>query len=109
MMFILYAELITYLNCGYLFFYSSVAMRTETAPDETPLPEDSVAAVDEEPVSVKVPFRPFLPPGLNMPKWVASRLVSPSIHAACFQSCSLSFPLVLRTQQCLRLSKTLVV
>ncbi|XP_068514656.1 kinesin-like protein KIF17 isoform X4 [Anas acuta] len=31
----------------------AVAMRTETAPDETPLPEDSVAAVDEEPVSVK--------------------------------------------------------
>ncbi|KAI6073824.1 Kinesin-like protein KIF17 isoform X1 [Aix galericulata] len=31
----------------------SIAMRTETAPDETPLPEDSVAAADEEPVSVK--------------------------------------------------------
>ncbi|XP_040389715.1 kinesin-like protein KIF17 isoform X3 [Cygnus olor] len=36
----------------------AVAMRTETAPDETSLPEDSVAAADEEPTSVKDPAAP---------------------------------------------------
>uniref|UniRef100_A0A8B9BYI1 Kinesin-like protein KIF17 n=1 Tax=Anser brachyrhynchus TaxID=132585 RepID=A0A8B9BYI1_9AVES len=36
----------------------AVAMRTETAPDETPLPEDSVAAADEEPTSAKDPAAP---------------------------------------------------
>ncbi|XP_074416687.1 kinesin-like protein KIF17 [Larus michahellis] len=36
----------------------AAATRTETTPDETPLPEDSVAAADEEPTSAQAPGAP---------------------------------------------------
>lgn len=84
-------------------------MRTETTPDKTPLPEDSVAAADEELTSAQVPFRLLYHSGYNKPEWVKLCFIYPGTRIASFQSCGLWFLLVLRTQQHLGLSKTLVV
>lgn len=65
-------------------------MRTETTPDKTPLPEDTVTAADEEPTSAQVSVWLRYPPGQNKPKWVLSCFIYPSTHIASFQSCLVS-------------------
>lgn len=77
-----YALVLQNLSLTLCFFPFSAVLRTETAPSETPLPEDTVATADEEPLSAQVPFRLLFSPRLNKPGWIAPCFTSPSTPTA---------------------------